>query len=299
MISAQFSVDDSVEQIAHAIPFDTTIDLAIINTAGIDYAEWEIVGQSHSDTTATITPSSLGLTATFRFPSDPGVDWSVLLRSKANGGRGANGSIDNNLFAYAVIGTTAHGPMVPFAANEGFARNPVAGWCEDLNNKTALATPSTAGLMSAAQVATLNAAVLSKAHGRQETDVALSTNSETILIPSIAIGGLDASSTYLFTVGARLAVHRSSAPTTCGYVDVVAYGYVQSDSSGGVGTTLRILGSTPDQSKLPSEIATTTASIVDGSDNYFYIQATRSTDIAMVVDSVEYWISSLDKLTVS
>ena len=74
MISAQFSVDDSIEQIAHAIPFGTTIDLAIINTAGIDYAEWEIVGQSHSATTATITPSSLGLTATFQFPSDPGVD---------------------------------------------------------------------------------------------------------------------------------------------------------------------------------------------------------------------------------
>ena len=299
MISAQFSVDDSIEQIAHAIPFGTTIDLAIINTAGIDYAEWEIVGQSHSATTATITPSSLGLTATFQFPLDPGVDWSVLLRCKANGGRGANGSINNNLFAYAVIGTTAHGPIVPFAANEGFARNPVAGWCEDLNNKTALATPSTAGLMSAAQVATLNAAVLSKAHGRQETDVALSTNSETILIPSIAIGGLDASSTYLFTVGARLAVHRTGVPTTCGYLDIVAYGYVQSDSSGGVGTTLRILGSTPDQSKLPTVIATATAAITDNVDYDFRITATRSTDIAMVVDSVEYWISSLDKLTVS
>ena len=63
MISAQFSVEDSIEQIAHAIPFGTTIDLAIIKTAGIDYAEWEIVGQSHSATTATITPSSLGLTS--------------------------------------------------------------------------------------------------------------------------------------------------------------------------------------------------------------------------------------------
>lgn len=169
----------------------------------------------------------------------------------------------------------------------------------DLRVLGATATSSTAGLMSAAQVATLNAAVLSKAHARQETDVALSTNSETILIPSIEIGGLDASSSYLFTVGARLAVHRTSAPTTCGYVDVIAYGYVQSDSSGGVGTTLRILGSTPDQSKLPPAIATATSVITDNVDYDFRITATRPTDIAMVVDSVEYWISSLDKLTVS
>lgn len=165
-----------------------------------------------------------------------------------------------------------------------------------VNDPKALASASSAGLMTAAQVTQLNAAILSKAHGRSETNVALTTDSATVLIPYINIVGLAPSSTYSFVVGARIPVHQTSDKTICGFVDVVAFGYAITNSSGVV-TTLRIKGTTPDQSKLTSTISTTTASIEDGATDYFYITITRSYGVAMTVDAVEYWISSLEKLT--
>lgn len=167
----------------------------------------------------------------------------------------------------------------------------------DLRVLSSGATTSSAGLMTAAQVVQLNAAVLSKAYGRLDTDVMLTTNAATVLIPTIEIGGLDASTKYAFVVGVRICVHQTGSPNTCGFIDIVAYGYVVSNSSGGAGVELRVLGSVPDQSKLPAAIATATATVADGTDSFFYITATRPTGVAMVVDSVEYRISSLERLT--
>lgn len=160
-----------------------------------------------------------------------------------------------------------------------------------------LATTNNAGLMTAAQVVKLNAAVLSKAYGRLDTDVALPNDTEKTLIDTITVTGLTASSTYAFVVGVRICVHKTSSVSTCGFIDIVAYGSLTSDASG-VATSINILGSVPDQSKLPSSIATMTARVTDpGSLNYFYITATRPTGVAMIVDSVEYHISSLERLT--
>lgn len=295
MISALYSVNGSSDQVAHSVSFNTDVALAIVNTAGIDYAQWDIVGQSHTATTATITPGVKGLTATLRFPVDPGVDWAIRLRCKVNGGA-VNGVVDNNLIAYMVIGTMAHGPSVPFVANEGFDRNPVAGWCEALNSKTSLATPSTAGLMSASQVATLNTAVLAAAHGHTTVATTLGYDGVTIVVPSINITGMAVSSRYNLVVGARVTVHQTGTPANYGFIDVVAYGYVIS-GTGGAGSELRIASSTADSSKLSSALAATTAAIVDKTSSDFEITVTRPTGVSIVVDAVEYWIATLEKLT--
>ena len=134
MPSALFSVGGSSAQVAQVVAFGSTTALAIVNTAGIDYAEWSIVGQSHAATAVTITPGSKGLTATITFPADPGNDWSVLLECKANGGRESNGTPDGALICRRVIGTAAYSALVPICSNEVYERDSTIGWVAPLNS---------------------------------------------------------------------------------------------------------------------------------------------------------------------
>lgn len=130
MPSALFSVGGSSAQVAQVVTFGATTPLAIVNTAGIDYAEWTVVGQSHAATAVTVTPGAKGLTATIAFPADPGTDRSVLLECKANGGKGANGSPDARLICRRVIGTSGHSGIVPVSMNESFERDAIVGWAQ-------------------------------------------------------------------------------------------------------------------------------------------------------------------------
>jgi len=143
MPSALFSVGASSAQVAQVVAFGSTTALAIVNTSGIDYAEWSVVGQSHADLAVTITPGAKGLTATITFPADPGADRGVLLECKSNGGKDSLGRADPNLICRRVIGTTAHGSQVPYCANEEFERDPVVGWAKALNSAPSLSLNST------------------------------------------------------------------------------------------------------------------------------------------------------------
>lgn len=133
MASALYSVAGSTAQTAHVVAYGSTTALAFSDTSGIDYGEWTVVGQSHAATTVTLNPGTKGLTASLVFPADPGVDWSVLIEGKANGGRGPTGTQDPALRCYRVIGTTAHGSIVPVCVNEEFARDASVGWASALN----------------------------------------------------------------------------------------------------------------------------------------------------------------------
>jgi hypothetical protein len=143
MTSALFSVGASSAQVAQVVAFSSTTPLAIVNTSGIDYAEWSVVGQSHADLAVTITPGAKGLTATITFPADPGSDRGVLLECKANGGKDSLGRVDPSLICRRVIGTTAHGSQVPYCANEEFERDAVVGWAKALNSAPSLSLNST------------------------------------------------------------------------------------------------------------------------------------------------------------
>lgn len=133
MTSALYSVAGSTAQTAHVVAYGSTTALAFASTSGIDSGEWTVVGQSHAATSVTITPGTKGLTASLVFPSDPGLDWSVLIEGKANGGRGPTGAQDPALRCYRVIGTTTHGALVPVCVNEEFARDASVGWASALN----------------------------------------------------------------------------------------------------------------------------------------------------------------------
>jgi hypothetical protein len=282
MANALYSVAGSTAQVAHVVAFGATVSLAIANTSGIDYAEWSIVGQSHTATAVTITPGSKGLTATIAFPIDPGVDWAVLLQCKANGGIGSNGVVDPLLTCRRIIGTTTHASIVPVCANEELTRNAVVGWAEAFN----------AGILAMGLAALDPFSLIPRSLWRrnQTLSIALSTDAATDYL-SIAMTalfgdesleglGISVSHTYAAVFSSRVTIIETANPQHFAFVDIVApvaiigNGSVITFGIDAATASVTVVGT--------STMLTAMASIRDTSDT-IYLSASRPPGVACTV----------------
>lgn len=147
------------------------------------------------------------------------------------------------------------------------------------------ATPSPNGppgivstLLTVDQVASISAAV------------ALSTDASKAVL-AVTVSDLAASKTYSAIIGARVALNTIGTPANAGYIDIVTVCTIATNASAVATVTLPVLV-VPDTSKLPSEIATATAT-VSATTGGFTLYATRVASTSMRVTLGQVWIRDI------
>jgi hypothetical protein len=143
-LSANFSVNGSVEVVAHETTFGATVNLQLLSLSGVRSIQWTIgdpdsegssAGTSHVMEAPTITPAGAptGATASFTMVADPGdgEGRAVTVKCKVTGQNGATA------VAYRIVGVPNAAGIVPLAVGEELFRHPTLGWTQEIN--TALA----------------------------------------------------------------------------------------------------------------------------------------------------------------
>lgn len=175
MASANFTVNAAATPPAIAVAANTTVTLALTDSAFRTVA-WTIEGNhSPSASNPTITPggSPLGATATFTMPNVPGGQ-GFLVQAVVNNGRDDEGAELSTLTKRAIVGVVGADGQIPFVAGEISERLDEYGWTVALNEKTG---GSGARLALTGQLASISNAnlVTSPAAGLWEVDIYLST----------------------------------------------------------------------------------------------------------------------------
>ncbi len=157
-ISAAFTIEGASNPAAHAVAYGTTVDLAIVSSAGLDSVEFSIIGASKSGTTfPTLTEagSPLGSTASFAMPSDPGdgLGRSFLIKCVAR-------SQYETAVSYGVVGAVNTDGILPVAVGEELTRDTTYGWIDVLN--AAAAPSATASALPVASIETSGFSVIGK-----------------------------------------------------------------------------------------------------------------------------------------
>jgi hypothetical protein len=158
-------------------------------------------------------------------------------------------------------------------------------------DEIATATTSTAGLMSAAQVASLDA-LKPDQYAVTSTPVTLTEASQSVL--AVTLTGLPASSALIGIVGVRLTINTTGTPANCGFVDIAVGVSIVTDGSSVA--TCTVLGTvSPDASKAASAVSAITGTIA-ASTGGITVSATRQSGITQKA-SCKVWIRDLQVLT--
>jgi hypothetical protein len=124
--------------------------------------------------------------------------------------------------------------------------------------------------------------------------VSLSTNSSTPVL-AVVVSDLGISKTYSSIIGVRLAINTTGTPANCGYIDITAMGSVVTNGSSVATFTFDTSNISVDSGKLKPAISSVVAGIA-ASTGGFTVSATRVTDVAMTVSSVQVWIVTIDEV---
>jgi hypothetical protein len=130
-------------------------------------------------------------------------------------------------------------------------------------------------------------------NGHTTSDVALSSNSSTSVLP-VTLSGLVASKKYNFTLGIRVVEYTDSNHAVAGSIDLVVDCNATTDSSGVATCTLAGTPS-PDTSRLPAGLSGATATVA-ASTGGFTIFATRPTGTACHVRA-HWWVNTFEDVT--
>lgn len=208
-ISADFTINGVANPARHETTYGGTVNLALVNPAGIDVITWEVESSSNSgDTLPTITPGGTptGATASFTFLADPtdGTGRTVLVKCTCS-------TPYETVISRGVVGVLNDAGKLPVCANEGKVRDAISGWLDELNSALAAGANAASGVtfddtgLTYITAANVQAAL-------EDVDAALGEGADNTTIVSERVDGHDAEIEALQTAlsGGILALESAS-----------------------------------------------------------------------------------------